>query len=259
MLNLLRADRLKLQGGRKLWTVIIIWIGLPLFQLLNTVFKAHYQGGLKLAADQVINGATSVLMPLKSNLLLLLIFCAFLSFYIGEEFQNGTIRNALALGVSRNKYYFTKLVVAGGLTLVAMGLSVVISMIGFGATFGFGTVAGVANYGQYFWLVTLALFGLIFSVVTIYVAISFMTQSIGSAMVWSFVLTIGMGFVPGVFQKFAALKSLTWWFSESYLFYTNFTQVQVLDQVPKMLLVSVLTMVVATVVGCWAFQRSDIK
>jgi len=259
MLNLLRADRLKLQGGRKLWTVMASFIALPIFQLLNTISKDHYQGGLNLAIDQVVNGATGVLMPLKSGLVLLLIFCGFISFYIGEEFQNGTIRNALALGISRSKYYLTKLVVAAVLTIVAAVLVTGLSMLGFGLTFGFGDITGITNYGQYFGLVSLTLLALIFSVVSIYVAIGFMTQSIGSAMIWSFIATIGMGFVPGAFQKFEALKGLTWWFSESYLFYVKFTQPQVLDQVPKMLLVSVLTIVIATGIGYWAFQRSDIK
>ncbi|AKP65773.1 hypothetical protein FC99_GL001082 [Levilactobacillus koreensis JCM 16448] len=259
MLNLLRADRIKLQGGRKFWSVAMIMLVLPFFQLLNSISKDHYQGGLHLQVDQVINGATGVLMPLKSNLLILLIFCAFISFYIGEEFQSGTIRNALSLGVSRLKYYSTKLVIACELTLGAVILVTGLSMIGFGSVYGFGEVAGVDNYGQYFWLVALTLFLLIFSVVAVYVEISFMLQSVGVAMMWSFIFTIAMGFIPGIFQKFDGLKSLTWWFSESYLFYTSFTTPDVLNLVPKMITVSVVTILIASGIGYAVFNRSDIK
>lgn len=259
MLNLLRADRIKLQGGRKLWVILGLFIFLPLFQLVNTISKAHYQGALILKVDQVINGATSVLMPLKTNLLVLLIFCSFVSFYIGEEFQNGTIRNALSLGVSRTKYYLTKLLVAFVLTLIAIVLVTGVSILGFTGYFGFGEFQGIPNYSTYFWQISGVLFCLIFSVVAVYVAISFITQSIGSGMIWSFVYTIAMGFLPGVFQNFDFLKPFTWWFSESYLFYTNFTNVQVLETVPKMFTVSILTVIIVSIIGYWCFLKSDLK
>lgn len=259
MLNLLRAERLKLQGGRKFWLVVGLVIILPIFQLLNSLSKNHYQGGLTLQVDQVVNGASAVLMPLKSNLLILLLFCAFISFYIGEEFETGTIRNPLSLGTSRLKFYLTKLAVTLGLTALTVIVVTGLSMLGYGLVFGFGKIAGVTSYDVYFWLVLVTLFSLLAAGVAVYVAISFMTQKIGPALIWSFVYTIGMGLVPGVFQKINGLESVTWWFTESYLFYVNFTRPQVLDLVPKMLLVSWLTVLIASLIGYQWFKRSNIK
>ena len=39
---------------------------------------------------------------------ILLAFAAFACFYIGEEFQNGTIRNTLSLGRNRMTYYVSE-------------------------------------------------------------------------------------------------------------------------------------------------------
>jgi hypothetical protein len=104
MLNLLTSDRIKLNKSRKLWISLLIVVVWPIFQLISAISKKHYQGGLSQSWDTVVNGATGVLMNVKSSLVILLIFCAFISFYIGEEFQNGTIRNVLSLGVSRSKF-----------------------------------------------------------------------------------------------------------------------------------------------------------
>ena len=67
--------------------------------------------------DTVINGATGILMMDKNGLTILLVMIAFISFFIGEEFQNGTIRNALSLGRSRTHYYLSKFLIAALLSL----------------------------------------------------------------------------------------------------------------------------------------------
>ena len=48
----------------------------------------------------------------KNGFTILLVIVAFISFFIGEEFQHGTVRNALSLGRSRTHYYLSKLVLA---------------------------------------------------------------------------------------------------------------------------------------------------
>ena len=58
-----------------------------------------------------------IFMMDKNGLTILLVMSAFISFFIGEEFQHGTIRNALSLGRSRTHYYISKFVTAALLIL----------------------------------------------------------------------------------------------------------------------------------------------
>lgn len=259
MLNLLAADKVKLFKSRKMWITLSIVVFLPIFQLLNAISKNSYQGHLTPKEDIVVNGASGVLMNVKSNLVILLIFCAFISFYIGEEFQNGTIRNTLSLGISRGKYYLLKLLVAFGLTLISTVIITAMSVSGYSLVFGFGSIAGITNYGNYFLMLSLTIFLLIFSVVSIYVAIGFMVRTIGASVIWTFVFTISMGFIPGVFMKFKSLADVTWWFTESYLFYKNFALLSVINEFPKMIFISVITIMVSTIIGIWSFYKADIK
>jgi hypothetical protein len=92
-----------------------------------------------------------------------------------------------------------KLLVGGCLTLATTVIITALSTIGYGWAFGFGKVSGITNYNEYFWSLSLTIFLLIFSVVSIYVAINFLTRSIGSGLILTFIFTIMMGLVPGVF------------------------------------------------------------
>jgi len=104
MLNLLTAEWIKLIRSKKLWIVLGIFTLLPIYQAVNSKIAIHYGAKLVQIIDTVINGATGILMMDKSGFTILLVMSAFISFYIGEEFQHGTIRNALSLGRSRTHY-----------------------------------------------------------------------------------------------------------------------------------------------------------
>ena len=92
---------------------------LPIYQAANSKLMVHYGAKLVQITDVVINGATGVLMIKKNGLTVLLVMSAFISFFIGEEFQHGTIRNALSLGRA-DAHYLSKFVTAALLTLVGV-------------------------------------------------------------------------------------------------------------------------------------------
>ena len=109
----------------------------------------------------------------KNGLTILLVIGAFISFLIGEEFQNGTIRNALSLGRSRTHYYLSKFVVAALLSFVGVIILTALGMISFSIAFGFGEVAGINDYFSYAIQAFLTLYVLILSNVSIFMMISF--------------------------------------------------------------------------------------
>lgn len=259
MFNLLTAEKLKLQHSWKLWVCLGIFIFYPLLQLVGIIGEANNGKELLQSVETVINGATGVLMMAKISAAVQLVIAVFVSFIIGEEFQNGTIRNALSLGRSRGHYYFTKWLVSAGITLIAMVVITLIGVIGYGTAFGFGEVAGVANYMGYAVQVVIVQFLLMLSVTSVFVALVFWTRSSAMAIVWTSLFTIGTGFVPGIFQKFEATKEITWWFTQSFIFYSNFASQEAIHQFPKMIFVSVVTIVVSSLLGYIIFLKTDIK
>ncbi|UOQ87183.1 ABC transporter permease [Gracilibacillus salinarum] len=259
MLNLLTAERIKLFRSRKLIIVLAILAILPIIQVANSKMTVHYGNELVQVIDTVINGATGVLMIKKNGLTVLLVLSAFINLFIGEEFQNGTIRNALSLGRSRTHYYASKLVIAAILSLVGVLIMAVIGMISYSAVFGFGEVAEINNYAVYAVQSFGTLYLLILANVSIYVMITFLTKNSAVSLIWSFLYTLATGFGAGIFQQTEHFKQVTYWFTESFLFYFNFASTEDVARYPEMMLVSLITIMISSIIGIVIFKRTDIK
>ncbi|MFD2699429.1 ABC transporter permease [Paenibacillus shunpengii] len=260
MFNLLSAERIKIYRSSKLWIVLAILFLLPVCQAALSKMDIISNGEeLVQAIDTVVNGATGVLMIEKNGLAVLLVMSAFISFYIGEEFQNGTIRNVLSLGRSRKHFYLSKLLISALLTLMGSILLVLMGMISYSLLFGFGEVAGVQSYFSYALQTFGTLYLLLISNVSIYVMISFLTKNSGTSLVWSFLYTIGTGFGAGIFQQTEHFKHVTFWFSESFLFYSDFASSADIARFPEMAVVSLITIVLSSAIGIFLFGRTDIK
>lgn len=259
MLNLLTAERIKLVRSKKLWIVLSVLSLLPIYQVMNSKMTVNYGTELIQAIDTVINGASGVLMMEKNGLTILLVISAFISFFIGEEFQNGTIRNALSLGRSRTHYYLSKFVVAALLSLVGVFVMTALGIISFSVVFGFGEVAEISNYFSFAIKSFGTLYLLILANVSIYVMISFLTKTTGISLIWSFLYTMATGFGPGIFQQTQHFKQVTYWFTESFLFYSDFAKPADIAKFPEMILVSLITIVISSTLGILLFKRTDIK
>lgn len=259
MLNLLTAERIKLFRSKKFWIVISILILLPIYQVVNSKISVNYGSDLVQAKDTVINGATGILMMEKNGFTILFVISAFISFFIGEEFQNGTIRNALSLGRSRTHYYLSKLVTASLLSLVGVIIMTALGMIGFSGVFGFGEVAEITNYFSYATKTFSTLYLLILANVSVYVMIGFLTKNIGISLVWSFLYTIMTAFVPPVFLQTEHFKQVTFWFTETFLNYSDFASPVDIARYPEMVLVSIITTMLSLGLGILFFNRTDIK
>ncbi|MFS0674285.1 ABC transporter permease [Ornithinibacillus sp. 179-J 7C1 HS] len=259
MLNLLTAEKIKLIRSKKLWIVLGILAVLPILQAINSKIAVNYGTTLVQAKDTVINGATGILMMEKNGLTILLIMCAFISFFIGEEFQNGTIRNALSLGRSRMHYYLSKFVMAAIVTLIGVILLTVLGIGSFSVVFGFGEVAEINDYVSYAIKSFTTLYLLMMANVSIYVMISFITKSSSISLVWSFLYTIGTGFGAPIFMQTEHFKFITYWFSEAFLFYSDFANPADIARFPEMVLVSIVTIVLSSAIGIILFKRTDIK
>ena len=259
MLNLVKAEYLKLLTSKKIWITLAILLFFPLYQAINSKVTVNHGGELVQVVDTVVNGATGILMIEKNALTVLLVISAFISFFIGQEFQHGTIRNALALGRSRAHFYLSKLSVASIFTLIGVFIMTMLGMVAFTIAFGFGEVEGINNYLTYATSAFLTLYLLILSNVSVYVMVSFLTKSSSIALVWSFVYTMITGFGPTIFQETENFQYVTYWFTESFLFYTNMACQPDIERFPEMAIVSLITIVLSSVIGIYFFKRTDIK
>ncbi|MCM3745867.1 ABC transporter permease [Paenibacillus pasadenensis] len=254
MFNLLTAEKIKLLRSKKVWIVLGLFVIIPIYQALESKSSS-----LKQVLETVVNGATGILMMEKNGFAILLIVSAFISFFIGEEFQNGTIRNVLSLGRSRTQYYLTKLAVASLLAVVGILIMTALGIVTYTSLHGFGEVAGIHDYFSYAFKAFGTLLLLILANVSIYVMISFQSKSSAVSLIWSFLYTIATGFGAGIFLQTEHFKFITFWFTEAFLFYSDFANPAEISLYPRMVLVSLLTIVISSTIGILLFKRTDIK
>ncbi|SET60636.1 ABC-2 type transport system permease protein [Salinibacillus kushneri] len=259
MLNLLTAERIKIIRSKKFWIVLGILTILPIMQAVNSQITVNHGKELVQVIDTVINGATGILMIEKNGLTVLLIISAFICFFIGEEFQNGTIRNVLSLGRSRIHYYLSKFLMAALVSLFGVIVLTALGMISFTVVFGFGEVAEINHYFVFAIKSFITLYILILANVSVYVMIGFLTKNSGISLIWCFLYTIATGFLPDIFQQTSHFKQVTEWFTETFLFYSDFANPSHIAKYPEMVLVSLLTIVVSSTLGILCFNRTDIK
>ena len=125
--------------------------------------------------------------------------------------------------------------------------------------FGFGEVDGITNYIRYAIQSFSVLYLLILANVSIYVLISFLTKNSSISIVWSFLYTIATGFLPEIFQHTENFGHVTFWFTETFLFYFYFVSPADIAEIPRMIVVSIITIVLSSGLGILLFKRTDIK
>lgn len=116
MIKLLRSNLLRLIKLKRFYAALAIQAGVILFMTLNS-YIASVNSGSEIWADMVF--PYTVCSTLSA--VLLAILC---SMFIGEDYQNGTIRNKLVMGLPRYKIYLanliTVMVIAECMNLAAM-------------------------------------------------------------------------------------------------------------------------------------------
>ncbi|WP_373892091.1 ABC transporter permease [Weissella confusa] len=259
MSNLLRAEWLRTRYSRRWWLVFVVIAVLPVVQGWSLWQQGQSGGDIVQIIETVVNGATGVLAVKKNGLALLMLIMAAIAFMIGEEFQHGTIRNTLALGHSRTRYYLVKLGVAMVLSIMAAVILTAVTVGGYTLFFDFGHVAGFDSWWTFAWQSLLVEGLLVLANVAVYMMIAIIVRSVGPTLIVSFLYTLGTGFVPGLFAKFESLAFLQNWFVNKWLFYFNFADPKQTHDLPEIAIVALLTIVVSSVIGIFWFKKTDIK
>jgi ABC-2 type transport system permease protein len=240
MINLLKSELIKL---KKSPMVLIVWglfIILPVYQMFDALQVAR-NGALRQEIETVIDGATSFLELDKNGFFMVIVLMVFVCFLICDEFQNSTIRNALALGINRTKYYAVKLIISTLVMLVGILLMTVAGFICYNSAFGYGE----GNYIKSFAVLIL----LVWSGVSACVMICFLAQKTGNSLVICFIYILSTGFGPALFPKTGFFIFVIRCFTNGSLFAGNFADVGWQAIFPSMIIASIGTVIVTSIIG----------
>jgi ABC-2 type transport system permease protein len=183
------------------------------------------------------------------------IAAVFAGLFISTEFSQGTIRNALCVGVSRTKVYFSKLAVSAVLLAFCMFLSCVTFIAGFTLTYGFGNGA---NFLQDSLTIFFMQFLYHFTYAGIGCLLAFLIPNIVITVATGIIIVVASGVVVEICTAFDVLNGIAPFIPQYYV-----TRINGELHNPLFLAMgaaaSIVFVVVTAIAGCMLFKRQDIK
>jgi ABC-2 type transport system permease protein len=255
MRHLLSAEMYKIRHTKLLW-VIFGLVALQTFIQMD---------GLRSLEKQPVLGQIAITRICDASPFLCIWLSAFVGFFIAAEFQNGTIRNILALGQKRSSVYLAKLMAVflactGMVTVTAITATVVCS-----ALFGFGGMSGGEFLQFFLWTYfNQSLYHL--SYAALFTLFAFISKNAAMTVLLGVGWTIAEMFIIGFLGDYQGgtlafardiFPSLyiSIFYSEEYDVYWYNNAVQII----KGLVASILFIGASSVAGITLFLKSDIK
>ncbi|MDR1147105.1 MAG: ABC transporter permease [Spirochaetaceae bacterium] len=261
MTAILNADFYKLKSNvalKVLPLAAVIW------SVLTACFMLFVESGATVQGEFFSNkdifgfnptGALGVRALATLSNLYSILAVVFAGLFISTEFTQGTIRNAICVGVSRMQIYLSKLTVCAAMLALCMFLSTAAFIITFTIMYGFGNSAG---FLQETITVFLMQFLYHFTYTGISCLLAFLIPNIVITVAAGIIVVIFSGLLVEICTAFDVLNGIAPFIPQYYVNHLN-------DELHNplflaMSVVATITFVVVTViVGCSLFRRQDIK
>jgi ABC-2 type transport system permease protein len=186
------------------------------------------------------------------------IAAVFAGLFISTEFSQGTIRNALCVGVPRTKVYLSKLSVSAALLALCMFLSCVTFIAGFTLTYGFGGAVASADFLRDTITVFILQFLYHFTYAGIGCLLAFLIPNIVITVSIGIIIVVASGVLVEICSAFDVLNGIAPFIPQYYVTRLNSELLNTLF-LAKGAVVSAVFVALTAAVGCALFKRQDIK
>ncbi|KRM33159.1 hypothetical protein FC83_GL003240 [Agrilactobacillus composti DSM 18527 = JCM 14202] len=237
MLNLMRADFYRLRHSRSLliWEVFIL--GFTIFTTVNWSRSNHLTGWLGV---QLINNNGSLFVWLLPLILLT----------IGHDFSQQLLKDTLTMGISRRRYFLSKMVT----TVVAIALQLLaIQLIAFiGGIIAGGL--GQMSWGDWLaqWLVYVLL---VTTEITIITMILYWSNSTTAAIAMGFLVLLVIAILHIQFVNLQILHYVDWLISTSQL---KTVHLNSLGNITKPVIGAVILVIGGGILNDWRFEKMSL-
>lgn len=201
-------------------------------------------------------GQTGIMMLVNTSLFSQIWILAFVGYFISSEFQNGAMRNILALGKDRTHVYLSKLFSTFFATLTILAIIAVVSTVVLTALYGFGDM----NFTEFLSYITSTFFmQFIYHLphAAVFLMLAFLSRSLGMT------LMLGIGYwivnanVPSILRALNIVSTIEY-FPDYYI--SRFASLHGDPSfIIKGFIVSAVYILIASIVSCIVFKKSDIK
>ena len=247
MTTLISAEWYKLLRGKVLAVILAGVTAQTLIQVLGQYIDSE---------EPLIPGQFGVTAPADASFLLQVWLIAFVGYFIASEFQNGTMRNILALGKNRTHVYLSK-VFSAFIAIAAIYLAVsIVATAGFSAVSGFGDMTFNEFWRFFAWNFSMEiLYHLPFA--AIFTMLAFLSRSLGMTILLGIGYWIVMLFLPGLLSMMGldfAVEYLPQYYIGAFKHLSGDPAF-----ITKGIIVSAAYIVITGIIGCIVFKKSDIR
>ncbi|XMB66303.1 ABC transporter permease subunit [Mycoplasmatota bacterium zrk1] len=262
MINLIKADIYRIFRGKGIYITIGFLLGLCSLQAFGGIDSLGVSSSSMEGIDEVIPLVTGRIAPLimmRTNDNLLYLLLPIIIIISSVDFSSGTAKNVLVNGVSRSKYYLSKLVLTMLFCIILLVFSIVIPTIIISLLNGFGGEFDGEFIGQVLKAFSLQLL-LFLAVTSIGIFFVFTTKSTakvnGIYIAFCLVPMIIIVLLFNISEKF--LKLLDYEVVMNIRMAANANSMSS-GEIGRMILVGIVYLVLSLVGGLILFRKCDIK
>ena len=269
MMNLMRADMYRIFRGKAVYitfgimvlivllTVYVMRVG-PTVGVTTEPLPEDTTIGELLAPVPEMSGSVAANIALGSMNVLIYMLLPLFIVVATAAFSSGAVKNELPMGISRMKYYFSKLVLSGLFTILAMLLFFVLHVL------MAIPVDGVGYWGSGFVLDSLQIFGaqlfIMLAITAVGIFLCFATRRTGAVigLYLAFLLAPSMiiSIIAIGFEN--AMNLLNYELAHQILIFSTFPARESYEII-RGLLIGAAFLVVPTAVGLALFKRAEIQ
>ena len=164
MFNIMKADLYRLSRSKGVYITSVLLLSLIILQVAisRTVEVVSVGSSGNSTGSGVFTGSTAALEMIKATDTLLYFILPFILFIGCADFSSEAVKNVLSNGISRGKYYLSKLVLSCAISTVILSMYIVLptiigtSMNGFGGTFDMAFISSIMKPFLVQWLLCIA-------------------------------------------------------------------------------------------------------
>lgn len=253
-MNIIKSELYKLKMSKAFYICLSVCIVFA--SVIPIVMQLGISRGDEGFTAMNLSGVEMIGNSLSMNIFQI-VFAVFASIFVSGEFHNGTMKNYISKGVSRERMYLSKLAVCGKASLVMYVCYILSACIAGTILWGFDphNIATIAN------VLTLILVEglLILALTSVFVAISMFLRGNGSSIATNIcILILVPSFLPIFDFAFGGRISLSnYWINDNVGAIATLTPAS--GAVLQGIIVGLCYLVGGTIVGSVLFKKIDIK
>ena len=257
MFNIVKSEFYKLIISKPFRFCVLVSAVLAVFFAIALNMGVAGRGVEDLAAIAETLSAVTMLEQTIALGFLPTLFALFVSLFVAGEFQHGTMKNYVSKGFSRNKIYFSKIIVSGAAVLIMLLIHILFSLLVGTIIWGFDPYGVTTASNLIAMILNQCLLWFAFS--SLFTLVSFWLRSTGIA------IAVNAG---SVFLFSSILMALNYIIGDiitlsDFWILDNITALASLSPEKEVLqrgiIIGLCYLVASSVTGCILFKKQDIK